>query len=364
MISGRTQAAPETSVRFGCIDGVRGFLALFVCIHHFFIYYWGDITASTFSKNVVHNMGQAGVAVFFMITGFLFFHRILGGRAMKWPEFYVSRVFRIVPLYLFSVIAIVLFSLWGNNWEVVGGLAQWLLDMGRWLVYIGGDINGYAATNINLGVQWTLKYEWVFYLALPGLAWIVAKGGLPTGLLSVVVILLAIWPQDIVLYTGFYVLFLVGAITAQLALSGFLTGPWIFGNGVAAVAILALLAELTLFHSAYGVLQTVLLAVFFIPLALGNDFFGVLAWRSAEFLGKISFSIYLLHGVVFFLLFKVFFKSILENLDNVYAPVYLSVAVVVVVLVSWLSYKTIEEPFQMMGRQIRTQLTWKNNEAD
>src|SRR5476649_2639693 len=65
--------------RVHAIDGLRGFLALGVFFTHVigtYGYYARGRWYSTFSP--VHaTMGQAGVAIFFMITGFLFWGRVL-----------------------------------------------------------------------------------------------------------------------------------------------------------------------------------------------------------------------------------------------------------------------------------------------
>ncbi|RWT42584.1 hypothetical protein DN619_17865 [Klebsiella michiganensis] len=47
--------------------------------------------------------------------------------------------------------------------------------------------------------------------------------------------------------------------------------------------------------------------LFFMLVVLGNDLFGVLSLFSSKILGKISYSIYLLHGVVIYSLFFVLF---------------------------------------------------------
>ncbi|WP_419760663.1 acyltransferase family protein [Acidisoma sp.] len=66
-----------TRARVQTIDGLRGFLAIGVFIHHSVIYHqylltgrW-DVPPSVFYTNI----GKAGVTVFFMITGYLFGHR-------------------------------------------------------------------------------------------------------------------------------------------------------------------------------------------------------------------------------------------------------------------------------------------------
>src|SRR5579872_6442540 len=65
--------------RYSSIDGLRGFLALFVFIHHASIWYflphihrWGYTPYDLFNQ-----FGSTSVAFFFMITAFLFFSKLI-----------------------------------------------------------------------------------------------------------------------------------------------------------------------------------------------------------------------------------------------------------------------------------------------
>ncbi|EON2365503.1 acyltransferase family protein, partial [Shigella flexneri] len=75
------------------IDGMRGFLAIFVLIHHAAI--WNGYLSSGVweapSSNLLANLGQVGVSFFFMITGYLFFSKIISGD-QDWTRLYVSRL--------------------------------------------------------------------------------------------------------------------------------------------------------------------------------------------------------------------------------------------------------------------------------
>jgi peptidoglycan/LPS O-acetylase OafA/YrhL len=53
----------------------------------------------------------------------------------------------------------------------------------------------------------------------------------------------------------------------------------------------------------------VILTFFFIFVSLGCDMFGIFSLKSANLLGEISYSIYLLHGIVLYVCF-IFFKLV------------------------------------------------------
>ena len=72
---------PPSSVpsRIHTLDGLRGFLALAVLFHHGAIYH-GYLKTGIFAlppSRFYTDLGEAGVAMFFMITGYLFWGQIL-----------------------------------------------------------------------------------------------------------------------------------------------------------------------------------------------------------------------------------------------------------------------------------------------
>ena len=65
--------------RFGAIDGLGGYLALFVFIHHYIITWYWQNTGKWIRppEDYFQNFGKVGVIIFFMITGFLFITKML-----------------------------------------------------------------------------------------------------------------------------------------------------------------------------------------------------------------------------------------------------------------------------------------------
>ena len=92
--------------RISTLDGLRGFLALGVFFHHAAIYheYLLDQQWRLPPSRFYSLLGQVGVAMFFMITGYLFWSRVVTERGrLDWLQLYIGRVFRIGPLYLFPL---------------------------------------------------------------------------------------------------------------------------------------------------------------------------------------------------------------------------------------------------------------------
>ena len=94
------------SGRYGTLDGLRGYLALSVVFHHYVITWYWKVGGSWGRppEDYFQNYGKIGVAIFFMITGFLFISKVMGSAGkLNWFMLYESRIFRIFPLYIFAV---------------------------------------------------------------------------------------------------------------------------------------------------------------------------------------------------------------------------------------------------------------------
>ena len=99
-------AAPEAR-RFASIDGLRGYLAVFVFLSHACIWYF-HVRSQHWSLPPSHlytHFGQSSVSLFFMITGLLFYTKLLDSRTkgLDFGRLFVSRVMRLVPLYVFAM---------------------------------------------------------------------------------------------------------------------------------------------------------------------------------------------------------------------------------------------------------------------
>lgn len=109
------ESIPKQTREFYTLDSLRGILALSVYVHHSLVWYsflkthsWANPLPNS---NFYVQLGQSAVCLFFMITSFLFTKKIIRGqiKSTTLPQFYISRFFRIYPLYIF--INIFLFNL-------------------------------------------------------------------------------------------------------------------------------------------------------------------------------------------------------------------------------------------------------------
>ncbi len=149
--------------RFGAIEGLRAFAALAVLLYHTVTHY-NVFTLEYATWEWINRLGNFGVSVFFLISGFLLFRpfvvsNLVGSAAPNHARFYTRRFLRIIPAYwvAFSAAAIAAYVTFGDWTDWLTGYAL-----------LGNYRGGYQL--FGLGVEWTLAIEVSFYLVLPMLA--------------------------------------------------------------------------------------------------------------------------------------------------------------------------------------------------
>jgi len=152
-------AAAGTPSRLAWLDLLRGIAALFVVFDHLSYYVLQHVRAEMYHW---FDPGNYGVFVFFIISGYIVPASLERKGSVR--TFWVSRLFRLYPLYLLAVgIAVALYfmhfgSLRGEGSDPEASLFSQLLMMSN---VLGGQ---------NLpNVVWSLSYEMVFYLLITAL---------------------------------------------------------------------------------------------------------------------------------------------------------------------------------------------------
>ena len=300
--------APPPPRRFAPLDGLRGYAAFLVYLHHTAIWYVFARTGTWAlppTRLYVH-FGQSSVAIFFMITGFLFWSKLIDGRArpIDWRRLYVSRVLRLVPLFLFLIALLWIIALATTGLRLQVSVPRAIVDTLHWLAFTAfgmPDLNR-APTSLIGGPAWSLPYEWWFYFSLPLAAPLLRRRPARAWLLVGVVGTLGgvwwisnrgAWPVA----AGF-----LGGVA-----SAFLAREPRFGaaarHPIASLVCLAALAAVSRFATVFAPAPLLLLSLAFALIACGNTLFGALEWPAARGLGDVGYSIYLLHGVVLFAVF-------------------------------------------------------------
>jgi peptidoglycan/LPS O-acetylase OafA/YrhL len=338
--------------RFLSIDGLRGYLAFFVFIHHiasWFFYLRGKWNCPS---KLYHFLGPtSSVSLFFMITGFLFFSKIIDAKdkPIDWLKLYVSRILRLTPLYFFMLAILLFIVACLSNFSLKESCGTLIMNIGRWAVFVvlgRPDINRITDTySIIAGVNWTLAYEWLFYLMLPMLALLMRRTTtIPGIILSIFVIPVSLFCNHS--YPLLFVAFLGGIIAAFLNKNDYFR--MLARSKVSSfVAIMCLLlAVLNHDPNEHLFVFRINLIIPFILIACGNTLFGALTISPARFLGEISYSIYLLHGIFLFVIFKFIIGT--ENASSMSPLTHWALIIGCLpffLFICCLTFKWIESPF-------------------
>ncbi len=310
LFSGADAPPGRTRGRFAAIDGMRGFLALAVVFHHGARYHELLTTNGWHTPSLFYeHLGVIGVSLFFCVTGFLFWGRLIheGGRP-DWLQLYIGRLFRIAPVYVLAIailacivaVAVASGRLMVSVPELLYQLAAWL-SLGVRRFY--PDLNGYPGVYLmQAGTVWSLRYEWIFYASLPLLALAPRfRFHLRASLLLLAFFLAwcafdpAFWHTDRVAIPAFGALFAGGMIAASLHDLQLLPRP---PRLVGAALVSGAIAGTFLFRDVDSVGSLLLLIAAFCLVAGGCDVLGLLTLRASRRLGDVSYGIYLLHGLV------------------------------------------------------------------
>lgn len=337
----RERLAEAGASRFQEIDGLRGFLALGVFGAHavnMYTLHAADIWVAGIAP-FYSVAARAGVALFFMITAFLFWLRVLrSADGFDVGAFFMSRLWRLTPMYAMSVLMVLAVVAAASGFVPRGGAAELARELRPWLSFgfmETGELNGVRDARYINAVYWTLAYEWMFYVALPFLA------------------VFARWPRNVALIGAVLVFgtqnpivfnFLFGAIAATLVhhgkLGAALGSRWLAPLPIAALVLYFLVPDM------HGLLQAAALFAFFIFVVRGYSLFGLLRTGPAKVLGTISYSIYVTHCIVLFATVRAVDGLVpIGSLSPLAYWLLAALAAAACVLLSACTYRYVEHPF-------------------
>ncbi len=346
------------------IDGLRGVLATSVFFHHVVLFHeflkysvWQPLPSRFYEQ-----MGTGAVTMFFFVSGFLFWRKaVRSSESVSWRVLIPNRIRRTVPAFYLAVLVLLALVAVVSQFERLEPRRNLAKDVLEWMCFgmpfSFPSINTIDPLYLSAGVYWTLRLEWLFYLSLPLLVffrslrwvWLVFLFGfLGSRWLTN---LRAPYPWDgTVLFllqyaVALYSAFSIGMLTVYLErmpqVKTFFQrrSVAVACCGVGFIGILAV-------KPVYGLWESLPLAPSFVAIACGNDFFGLLNTRALRSLGAISYSLYVLHGLILFTCLRLLTNFVV--IASLPPLVYWSIACgigMVVVFVSAVSFQLVEKPF-------------------
>ncbi|WP_409305547.1 acyltransferase family protein [Peribacillus sp. SCS-155] len=366
--------------RFRQLDSLRGLAAITVMMSHFFEIF-PIFIANTYAENTSINIlkyspvhiiyaGHEAVIFFFILSGFVLSLPFYSQRQPDYPVYVTKRIFRIYVPYVVSVIIAVILnlSISGNG---INGLSDWINSVWSlpvdWVTFFGHILFIGSFDNAEFNpVYWSLVHEMRISLVFPLLmlclmrykevrnlaVWIPLSffGFVATVLLAKIGIEI-----DYFATFSYIIMFLLGAILAKnkdILIKKYSSLSLISKVLLSIISLLAYTSFWTFQNVRiinYSIINDYFIAagVFIIvimSLAPGN-LSRFLLLRPVQFLGKVSYSLYLYHSLVLFSL-----VYLLHNKFNWISI--LSFSFVGTIIVSSFAYYLVEKPAIKFGKRV------------
>lgn len=328
------------------IQGMRGFAALLVAISHI---YAMSLTTGIIKPEsratilgTVGNFGHFGVVLFFFISGYLIVQTLTKHKDVK--KFMINRAIRIYPAFIALSIPIFLLGPLAN-YEWMGSLRGHPIEFLKALIENLLFLPGMFALPIAQKNAWSLSYEFAFYLIACAfyLAFSRMRKASPQQFLAVAatvaITVLAIWKHNL---AG---CFLVGVLI-------FYAEPlWANGNrrfvniagSLSVILLLTCYASFGVVPVVFEVLGALLFATIVAETGTVSRAFRLPFF---QFLGKISYSLYLIHPFVYVPIRSLLGKAHHHGVDgNILLLVFYVIGLPAAIMAGTISYTLIEDRF-------------------
>lgn len=358
-------------MRLSFLDSIRGAAALIVVTAHLHFAARPETWFLSLNGLRIFNQSVFAVAIFFVLSGLVLFLQIERER-VNYFRFVVRRAFRIFPACIFAVTAsYVIYLLWSPAPVVSRG--EWFNEV-TWPPGITFDSYvghlSLSGPDALLRTLWSLVIEWRVSLIFPAIVMLFMWSPWLAGLISAGAAL-AIAASPVSLITAgaygipgwyFYVAFFSTFFVAGTLIAAYRLHLVLFFRKwpLARYALLAVSIYYLCFRSAsddrYGYMTLGLVGCALIIFCMSDSRARrLLRLRPFRYLGKISYSLYLVHIIWIGILFRA--------LDGTNALV-ISVAVIAASILSAdLTYRWIEAPANRLGRRISAQIKWPSRGA-
>ena len=262
------------------LNWLRGIASLMVCFFHVKKYIW-----STFNSNWIlksFEQGYLGVYIFFIVSGFVIPYSMFVKKYQinSFWKYIAKRIVRIEPPYVVFVLLLLAWNYWlfhfrGQGPEYLYGANQFFLNITYLAPFFG--------VKWIIVIFWTLAVEFQFYI-LTGLTYNLLFKNAPLRyiMMAALVGLGCMIPENYFTVFNYYVFFALGFQTFLFVVKKINWLEYLF----------TVIVGLTFIY--YTVLNIATLAALFTLIGM---FFFNFKTKASEFFCKISYSLYLTHGL-------------------------------------------------------------------
>jgi peptidoglycan/LPS O-acetylase OafA/YrhL len=273
-----------TKNRFFELDGLRGLAALAVVFYHYTIRYH-ELFGHSFTPHTMLSIGYYGVHLFFTISGFVIFWSVSNNPRIS--AFIKARFFRLFPVYW---VAIICTFLTVNTF----GLSDRAVNLSE-LAMNFTMLQGFFNIKPVDGVYWTLTLELAFYLSIVTICLL--------RLINYAQIIFILWIAFTLFIKFYSYKFALPDFAYKLFIYHYIeffsAGIVLFklkqNNQSPITHLLSCTIILSLFIKHDAILALSFVALFFVFYLIANFGFKPLQTKIFVFFGSISYSLYLLH---------------------------------------------------------------------
>ncbi len=368
------------------LEALRGIAALWVAVGHSMIWLVIGVQPAILLKPLwdVHGAqagiaratlsvfsGAAAVNIFFVLSGFVLARSIFGSNLdlRGYMRFLIRRLFRIVPAFWLSLLIVLFYLLvLFPGHQQFPGASDWFTRWYRNPLSIQEFAENAAFISPWLNSNaWTLKVELLASALLPFIVWFLGNQKISRSILALLFAAVIAWVyRDASSDLGHYLyMFVVGAVLAKHGSQ--LRPALVESMGCVVGCLMLILAASVCFPLTHPIAADLLVVAgssgLILALSFGhsNKILKVFDAHWCRYLGRISYSFYLLHFIVLYAIgyfaLQVLPSTIIIRWPLIVMSLVCLTSVLIVLPLAHLSYAWVEKPFTLIGRRFQLQAT-------
>jgi peptidoglycan/LPS O-acetylase OafA/YrhL len=285
--------------KLNILEAVRGGAALYVFLGHFLIQQFLDITNLV---SIFFRFGQEAVILFFLMSGFVI-ELSYKKKQISFLKYFKKRFFRIYPLFLISILLVLVYKILGGlavETETLFGNLFMLQDMSS--LKPGTIVGTYGNSAL-----WSLSYEWWFYMLFIPISSFKNKNLVAVIVVVISTLLYFIYPIQIFRWLMYFGIWWTGVMLADFYLNKELSFKNVLSKIIAPIllipSVFLIFKAFTTPFDSIGVYPTLDIrhfsgAIIFVLIALiwkKFHWYGYGFFKPLEKIAPFSYGLYVLH---------------------------------------------------------------------
>jgi peptidoglycan/LPS O-acetylase OafA/YrhL len=206
-------------MKIGKLESIRGFVALYVMLTHFILFYKTDNTPKFLISIFYH--AQEAVLIFFLLSGFVIYLSFHHNRNIKFYDYIKKRWIRIFPITIASFILSILVAINNNDLIQASDLVDFLGNIFM-LQDLGSNPGIIVLPFLKNYPLWSLSYEWWFYVIFHPFIRLINKLRTKNSMYYILIfsicgwLLYLLYPNHLLLIVTYFLLWWCGVESARI----------------------------------------------------------------------------------------------------------------------------------------------------